>query len=80
MAIRRARPPRRLRQHLRTPEPREADAFFDYVASAGAGAEAQISAVEAPFALGERAMVVNYSILDPEAGETRPRVLRLLPG
>ncbi len=49
--------------------PSEADAFFDYGASAGPETEAQISAVEAPFALGERAMIVNYSMLDAEAGE-----------
>jgi hypothetical protein len=46
-----------------------ADAFFDYVGSPGAETEAQISAVEAPFSLGERAMIVNYSMLDPETGE-----------
>ncbi len=49
--------------------PSEADAFFDYVESAGAETEAQISAVAAPFALGERAMVGNSSLLDAEAGE-----------
>jgi hypothetical protein len=49
--------------------PSEADAFFDYGASAGTETEAQISAVAAPFALGERAMIVNYSMLDPETGE-----------
>jgi len=46
-----------------------ADAFFAYVSSAPGQDGASLTAVEAPFALGERALVGNYSALDPEAGE-----------
>ena len=53
---------------LELQNPSEADAFFDYVASAEGGPEAQLSAVEAPFALGERAMVGNYSVARPGGG------------
>jgi hypothetical protein len=48
--------------------PSEADAFFDYLASATAGPDARLSIVEAPFALSERAVVGNSSSLDPESG------------
>lgn len=47
----------------------EADAFFAYVSSAPGRDGASLTAVEAPFALGERALVGNYSALDSEAGE-----------
>ncbi len=48
--------------------PSETDAFFDYVVSAAPGPDAQFSVVEAPFTLGERALVANYTSRDPETG------------
>ena len=55
---------------LELQNPSEANAFFAYVESAEGETGAQLSAVEAPFALGERAMIGNFSTFDPEAGET----------
>jgi hypothetical protein len=55
----------------------DADAYFDNFAATGPATEWTISQVEAPFELGDRAVIMNNSIYNDEAGSTS-RVLRRL--